>query len=328
MSVFSPAITGFRLILRRPAIALAEITWRWSFAAAAWFLGGMFVFGYLDSLPVNAVSRFLLGTGQPILIARAMKRVFEGSAFRFTEAGILLGIGLGAGWIVLASVGRTATVTSIAEELGIEIPTDGARLSSLARLNFLRLAASLASVLGVVGSALIASSVWASSHTSVADAGSILGLFWFAVCLLWVVVNWLLSTATIPAVLDRKGAMAAFVSTISLLTANTGGVISASAFFGAVHLAAFVLASGAAGVAFGLTGTIPAATVIAFMVFVAFAYCAIADFLYICRVAAYVSIIRADELGILAERSRPSPADDGSVDKTELILSDAPAPAF
>jgi hypothetical protein len=328
MSVFSPAITGFRLILRRPAIALAEITWRWSFAAAAWFLAGMFVFEYLDSLPVNAVSRFLLGTGQPILIARAMKRIFEGSAFRFTEASILLGIGLGAGWIVLASVGRAATVTSIVQELGIEIPTDGARLSSLAWLNFLRLVATLASVLGIVGSILIASSAWASSHTSVADTGSILGLFWFAICLLWVVVNWLLSTATIPAVLDRKGAMAAFASTISLLTANTGAVISAGTLFGAVHLAAFVLASGTAGVAFGLTGTIPRATVIALLVFVTFAYCALADFLYICRVAAYVSIIRADELGILAERSRPSPADDGSVDKAELILSDAPAPAF
>jgi hypothetical protein len=328
MSVFSPAITGFRLILRRPAIALGEITWRWSFAAAAWFLVGMFVFEYLDSLPVNALSRFLLGAGQPILIARAMKRIFEGSAFRFTEAGILLGIGLGAGWIVLASLGRAGTVNSIAQELRIEIFSAGSGFSSLVWLNLLRVAATLASVLGIAGSAVIASSVWASSHISVGDAGRILGLFWFAVCLLWMVVNWLLSTAAIIAILDRKGAMAAIASTISLLIANTGAVISANVLFGAVHLAALVLASGAAGVAFGLAGTIPVATVIALMVFVAFAYCAIADFLYICRVAAYVSIIHADELGILAEPSRPSPADDGSVDKAELILSDASAPAF
>jgi hypothetical protein len=328
MSVFSPAITGLRLILRRPAIAIAEIAWRWSFAAATWFLAAMFVFEYLDSLPVSAVSRFLLGTGQPILIARAMKRIFEGSAFRFTEAGILLGIGLGAGWIVLASVGRTATVTSIAQELGIEIPTDGARLSSLAWLNFLRLAATLASVLGIVGSVLIASSAWASSHTSVAHAGSILGLFWFLICILWVVMNWLLSTATISAVLDHKGVMAAFASTISLLTANTGAMLSAGALFGAVHLAVFVLASGVAGVAFGLAGTIPVATVIALMVFVAFAYCALADFLYICRVAAYVTILRADDLSTVAELSVPPHGAGGSVDKAELILSDAPAPAM
>jgi hypothetical protein len=257
-----------------------------------------------------------------------MKRIFEGSAFRFTEAGILLGIGLGAGWIVLASVGRAATVDSIAEELGIDCSTKRSVFASLASIHFLRVAATLASVLGIVGSVLIASSAWASSHTSVAHAGSILGLFWFLICILWVVMNWLLSTATIPAVLDRKGVMAAFASTISLLTANTGAMISAGALFGAVHLAVFVLASGAAGVAFGLTGTIPVATVIALMVFVAFAYCALADFLYICRVAAYVTILRADDLSTVAELSVPPYGAGGSVDKAELILSDAPEPAF
>ena len=323
----SPAITGFRLILRCPAIVLAEIIWRWSFAAAAWFLVVMFVVEYLDSLPVNAVSRFLLGSGQPILIARAFRRIFEGSTFRFTEAGVLLGLGITTAWIVLASIGRAVTVDSIARELGIEIFSAGSRFSSLAWLNVLRVAATLASVLGIAGSALIASSVWASSHIAGADIGRILGLVWFLVCVLWVVVNWLLSTAAIIAILDDRGAVAAIASTISLISARTGPLVSASAIFGAAHLAAFVLASGAAGIVFGLTGTIPAATAVALMFFVAFAYCAVADFLYIGRVAACISIIRADELGILAERSHPSPADDGSVDKTERILSDAPLPA-
>lgn len=324
----SPANTGFRLILRRPAIVLAELAWRWSFAAAAWFLTVMFAVEYLDSLPVNAVSRFLLGSGQPILIARAFRRIFEGSAFRFTEAGVLLGLGIAAAWVVLASLGRAATVNSIAQELGIEISSAGPRFSSLACLNGLRLAVTLASVLGIAGSAVIASSMWASSHIAVADAGRILGLVWFVVCVLWVVVNWLLSTATISAVLDRRGAIAAIASTGSLLTAQTGPVVSVSAIFSVAHLAAFVLASGVAGVAVGLTGTIPAASVVALMFFAAFAYCAVADFLYIGRVAAYVSIIRADELGILAKRSHTFPPPDGSVDKAELILSDAPAPAM
>jgi len=140
----SPAIAGLRLIFRRPAIALAEIIWRWSFAAAVWFLAVAFAVEYLDSLPVNAVSRFLLGTGQPILIARALKRIFEGSALRFTETGVLLGIGLGAGWIVLASLGRAATVDAVAKELGIDSSPRRWVFPSLASIHFLRMSAALA----------------------------------------------------------------------------------------------------------------------------------------------------------------------------------------
>ena len=323
----SPAIAGFRLIFRRPSIALAEIIWRWSFAAAAWFLAIMFAVEYLDSLPVNSVSRLLLGSGQPILIARALKRIFEGSALRVTEAGVLLALAVAFAWIVIASLGRAATVHSIAQELGIEISSAGSKFSSLAWLNCLRLTVTLASVLGIAGSAMISSSVWASSHIAVADAGRILGLVWFVVCMLWVVMNWILSTAAIFVVLDDKGALAAVGSLMSLIISKTGAVIFAGALFGAAHFMAFIAASGAVAVAFGLAAAIPRPTAAALVIFIVCAYCAAADFLYIGRVAAYVSIIRADELAILAERSHPSPVDDGSVDKAELILSDAPAPA-
>jgi hypothetical protein len=115
-------------MLRRPAIVLAEIIWRWAFAATAWFLAVVFAFEYLDSLPVNAVSRFLLGTGQPILIARALKRIFEGSAVRFAETGVLLTLAVATVWVVLASLGRIATVDSIANELGTWISSSGPRL--------------------------------------------------------------------------------------------------------------------------------------------------------------------------------------------------------
>jgi hypothetical protein len=324
----SPLITGLRVIARRPAILLAEISWRWTFAAATWFLAIVFAVEYLDSLQVNAVSRFLLGSGEPILIARALKRIFEGSAFRFSEAGILLGLGIAGAWLLLAPVGRVATIDSIAQELGIGSFSAGPRFSCLAWLNFLRVATMLASVLGIAGSALIASSVWASSHISIADAGRILGLFWFVVWVLWLAINWLLSTAAIFAVLDRQGAMSALSSTISLLTLETGAVTLACALFGAAHLGTFVLVSLAMGLAFGFSGTIPPATAFALTVFLGLAYCAVADFLYIARIAAYIAIIRADQLGSLADPSRPSPEINTSVDKAELILSDAPAPAM
>jgi len=324
----SPAIAGLRLIFRRPAIALAEIIWRWSFAAAVWFLAVAFAVEYLDSLPVNAVSRFLLGTGQPILIARALKRIFEGSALRFTETGVLLGIGLGAGWIVLASLGRAATVDAVAKELGIDSSPRRWVFPSLASIHFLRMAAALAAVLGIAGSALIASSVWASSHISAADTARILGLFWFLICVLWVVMNWLLSTAAIFAVLDGSGALAAVGSLMSLMISKTGAVISVSALFAIAHLAAFIAGGVAAVFAFGLADTIFHASVTALLIFIVCAYCAVADCLYIGRIAGYVSILRADDFPALAELSTPRYGPNSSVDKTELILSDAPAPAM
>jgi len=324
----SPAITGFSLIFRRPSIPLAEIVWRWSFAAAAWFLVVMFAVEYLNSLPVNAVSRFLLGTGQPILIARALKRIFEGSALRFTEAGALLTFAVIVAWIVLASFGRAATVRSIAHELEIETLSSQGVFGSLVAIHFLRVSLALASIVGIAGAALIASSVWASSQIGIADAGRILGLFWFLVCVLWAVTNWLLSTAAIFAVLDGKGPMAAVGSLTSLMISKTGDVISVSALFGAAHLAAFVAASSIAVVAIGLADAIPHATVAALIIFIIFAYCALADLLRIGQIAAYVSIIRADELPTSAADAGPAPTNDVSVDKAELILSDAPAPAM
>src|SRR5262245_34124938 len=103
MNVFSPIAAGFRLSLRRPAIVFAEIAWRWSFAVAAWTLAAIFLFEYLDSLPVTALDRLLLASSQPVFISRALHRIFEGSAFRFTKAGIVLAVGLGMAWIVASS---------------------------------------------------------------------------------------------------------------------------------------------------------------------------------------------------------------------------------
>jgi hypothetical protein len=55
MRPISPTAEGFKLVFRRPSIPLAEIAWRWSFAAAAWFLSAMYLFVYADTLSLNTV---------------------------------------------------------------------------------------------------------------------------------------------------------------------------------------------------------------------------------------------------------------------------------
>src|SRR5215470_19009819 len=153
MARVSPTAEGFRVIFRRPIIPLAEIAWRWSFAATAWFLGISLLLEYASSLRVNAVDRLLLATQQPVLILQAIHRIFEGSGFRFIRAGVLLAISLAIAWVTLASVGRTVTVRSIITEVNSEMnPTGGMR--SVLALNFFQLAVALAGVVGAIGSAL------------------------------------------------------------------------------------------------------------------------------------------------------------------------------
>src|SRR5579864_3320859 len=308
MTSFSPTAEGFRLALRRPAIAFAEIAWRWSFVAAVWVLGAMFLFEYMDSLPVTTANRLLLATRQPILISRAIHRIFHGSAFRFTEAGVLLAIGLTVAWIALASFGRAATVDALMEEFEISAaPGRRATLPSLLALNFLRAAVTVAALAGVVGAMLIGSSFWASTHISAADASRLFVLVSFFVWLAWVVLNWLLSVSAIFVVIDRSQTLGAIAATVRLCQQNPAPLLSTGALLGLAHIGAFIAASGVGFMLLGALGSVPAGLVWFAQAVLIFAYCAVADFLYTARLAAYVFIIRAEELAALSDSARVPP---------------------
>lgn len=317
------------MIFRRPAIPLAEIAWRWTFATAAWLLGTAFLLGYMGSLPVTAADRLLLGTQQPILISRALERIFHGSAFRFTEAGIVLLVGLAIAWITLASLGRAATLAALLEEFGLASgrsrQTSRRTLRSLLALNFLRVAVFLAAKVGGIGALLIASSFWASTHVSVADASRL----WFAALFLdglaWAVLNWLLSTAAVFAAIEQKGALSAVASCAGFCVEHPGRVVAAGIWFGLPHLGAFVTTWGAAFTVLSTVGAwrIGPALVLEFLIIAG--YCAVADFLYMGRLAAYVAMVRGPELALSGEASPTDPASgSSSVDRDELILSDVP----
>src|ERR1700688_3135680 len=252
----SPTPAGFRLILRRPAIPLAEIAWRWSFAVAVWFLGATFLLQYADSLSVNTVDKLLLGTRQPALILRALHRIFHGSALRFTTSGILLAIALTVAWIVLASLGRAATLKAMMEELGIT-PSPSTRhgmmgVSSLFALNFLRAGTTLAGIVAGFGALLIASGVWASTHLSAADAARLWLALLFLVWLSWAALNWPLSTSSLFVAADGVGACNAMSATVGWYRQRPGSVLAVGTWFGLIHGAAFLTACSAAFTVLGM----------------------------------------------------------------------------
>lgn len=331
----SPTAEGFRLIFRRPAIPLAEIAWRWSFALAFWFLAAMFLVEYANSLPVNILDRILIGTRQPALILRAIHRIFHGSALRFTVSGTILAIAITVAWIALASLGRAATLKAMIEELGI-IPSPSTRrgimpISSLCGLNFLRAAVTLAAIVAGFGAVLIASGVWASTHLSVAGAARLWLALLFLVWTAWAALNWLLSTSTLFIATDHVGVFTAVSTTVGWYRDRLGSVLAAGTWFGLVHTGAFLTAYGAGFTVLGMAQVLGAGPTLFLEFLIIAIYCAVADLLYIGRLTTYLAIIRGGPTFDLPEPQVPPPMFPGtertSIDQSELILSDVPLPA-
>jgi hypothetical protein len=325
MSSFSPTAEGFRLIFRRTAIPCAEVVWRWTFAATAWLLGAYFLLEYMGSLPVTAADRLLLGTQQPVLISRALRSIFHGSAFRFTEAGIVVLIAIAVAWVVLASLGRGATLSAMLEEFGVASGPTRGTLPSLFALNFLRVAVFLAAKVGGIGAVLLASSFWASTHVSAGDAARA----WFAglvlVGIVWAVLNWLLSTAAVFAAMEQKGALSAIGSCARLCVERPGRMLAVGIWFGLPHLGAFITAWGAGFTVLSTVGALRMGPALVLEFLITAGYCAVADFLYIGRLAAYVAIVRGPEIELSREAFLIAPqSGPTSVDRDELILSDVP----
>lgn len=331
MNSFSPIAAGFRVIFRRPAIALAEIAWRWSFAAAAFVLGATFLIEYLESLPVTPLERLLLASHQPVFISRALHRIFEGSRLRMTEAGIVLFVGLALGWIAVASLGRFAILDSLVEEFGIA-PARARRgaCASLVALNTLRFVVLLAAVIAAAGAALVASSGWAASNLRPAEAARLSGLLLFSVAVSWIALNWLLSVAAIFPVAEQGTAFDGIASVLRLLEGRTGPLVLIGLLFGVLHVGLF-LAATAIGISILVAAHPLAARVVVFLELVVIAaYSAVADFLYVSRLAAYIGLLRQEDVAT----SEKSPADGfgpdtrSRIDPDELILSDVPLAAI
>src|SRR6202022_3439760 len=205
----SPTLEGFQVLFRQPALGLAEIAWRWSFSLAVAASLLYSVGQYLATLPVTSAEIFLLRTRQPVLILQALDRIFQGSAPRAVAAAIVLALALTLGWIVLASVGRAATLKALFGYFRENSePSDSAvdgtagtpswRMASLIGLNSLRASAALAAVVGgTLGALLLAAA--SSSRTDPAPGRALLIFFVLTMLagLAWTTLNWVLSLAAI-----------------------------------------------------------------------------------------------------------------------------------
>ena len=309
----SPTLEGFRAVFRQPAIPLAEIAWRWSFGVAAMFLAGASLLEYFDTLPVSVRDMLLLRSRQPILIARAISHIFHGSAFRFASASVILMAALTIGWSIIAAIGRAATVRAVLDYFSIrneDVPSSDrshvlerkqSKLRSLVGLNLLRVVLTLATAIACVGAAILAG--FASSSAD-PQPGLVFLLFMpliLLVWLLWSVLNWFLSLASLFLIEQDNDILGAISAAVDLYRARLGPILSVGFWFLLAHVFALVVATTIVAFPLAFARVLPAGVVLGGVLLVMLLYFAVADFLYVGRLAAYLCIIEQPD-------SPPQPA--------------------
>ena len=334
----SPTLEGFRTAFRRPSLTLAEIAWRWTVGALAWALFFFWFIEYLDTLPVTKGDATLLWTRQPLLVGRAIAHILRGSLSRAVLAALLAALALSLLWIVAASVGRAATVRALLDYFRKDVASNDSTeasgaiepwpLRSLIGLNFLRAALALAAVLAFVGAAVLVS--FASPKAS-PQPGLVFILFLplaGMICIVWSMLNWLLSLAGIFAVRNGEEALGALSAAVTFSRERAGAVSAVSTWTGLAHLTALVGASSLASLPLAFIHVVPSWLVIASVIALALAYFAVTDWLYMARLAGYVCIVEMPDalLAPSPPKSRPAPSTplQISIDRDEPILSDVP----
>lgn len=324
MAAWSPTLEGFRTLFRRPAVALAEIAWRWSFGAAAWVLVGLCILEYLDTLPVSNFDRVLLRSHNPTLVFEALAHIFHGSIPRLVLASVVMFSALVLLWILVASFVRGVTLEAVVEYIrqraadaqaglpgagGTTLPvpssvavaggdaTSGVwHQRSLTGLHFLRAGAALSAGASGLGGLILAS--FASSKTEPHPglvaflALAILSLVW----LVWSSLCWFLSLASIFVVRQGKDTFAAVAAAVDLTRDRVGPVMAVGTWFGLAHLVLFIVASSAVTFPLAFAQILPIGYVLIAVLLLTLAYFAIVDSLYIGRLAGYVAILEAPAL--------------------------------
>lgn len=339
----SPTAEGFRAAFRRPSLTLAEISWRWCTGATATALFFFGFFEYLSTLPVTKGELLLLRSRQPYLIGQALAHILRGTLGRVAVSGLLAALLLSLLWMVAGALGRVATVRGLLDYFRNDAADNGATrngphslLHPIIRLNFLRISVTVAAVFGFVGASIIAGFASPDSHPRPGLAFILFlplaGLVW----LVWTALNWLLSLAGMFAARGGEDAVDAISSAVALCRERTGAVAAVSTWTGLAHLTAFVGATTLVSMPLGFIAVVPWRLVVAVMILITLAYFALADWLYMARLAGYVCIAEMPE-ALLAPipplpaytppSAPPAPPVETAIDRDELILSDIPSPA-
>ena len=334
MSRSSPTVEGFRATFRLRSLTFAEIIWRWIVGSIGWALFLFSLFEYLNTLPVTRGDRTLLGSGQPLLIGKAISHIFHGSLNRVVFTALVAALALALIWIVAASIGRIATIRTLLARfensnsfISVE-PSSFSAFRALLGLNSLRVASTLAALLAFLGAAILVSFASRPAHPHPGLAFVLFLPFAAAICIAWPILNWFLSLASIFAIRDSADTLTAFSAAVTFFRERLGPVLAVSTWTGLGHLVAFSAFGTAVSFPLAFSQIAPQRLVLAVILVCMLAYFAVVDWLYIARLAGYIFILEMPEPAPEPSAAPTSPASGSTlqttIDRDEPILSDLP----
>ena len=288
----------FAAIRQQPALPLAEITWRWCFAAAAGLVAAVAMLEYLNSIPVSWGERLLLESDQPLLALAAVAHALRGSAARLAVGGIVAETAVAILWMLFSALGRLVTLQAL-------LPEARGRYRPLLGLSFLRAGLFLSAVLALAGALILAGFAGPVGDAAprVVLAATLAACIW----LVWVLLNWLLSVSAIFVVRDHQDTFGAVGATVDLIRNAFGDIVLTSLPFVLLHYLALAAAVASGVLVFDVMTRVSPQAGWA-LAAIAVGYFAYADFLYITRLAAYVSLAEpGGEVAVLPVPEKPIP---------------------
>jgi hypothetical protein len=269
------------------------MAWRWAFGAAAWMLVLLALWIWLDSLPVSRADQFLLGSGAPALIGRAITHIFAGTTARLLRAFAVLLPGFVLLWTVSAATGRAAILRTL-------VPESPLSWRTLLAVSFLRAMIAVAATIGIVAACIAFVRVSAPAPPAEGRPDAALALFFtliFTVFICWSVVNWFLAIAPIYAIRSR-GLGQTLSATLANFRENTGKWFWVGGMFGFIHLGLFVVFSGIATMPLGVASVVPRLFTLLAIAVITLAYFALADAVHVLRFVAYLAMAETDHTSV------------------------------
>ena len=275
-----------------PALVVGEIAWRWTFGLIVLLVLAFGFMVYLSTIEVSAPALWLISTREPAAIAAAFLYMFRDSGWAATRISLIALPPLGILWIMIASIGRAATLRPI---FAAGTPESAQRGRSgwrqLLGLNFLRFSLWVAASIGCAAWLVIA-------FTAVDDPALSLLIFLAVtsvVFVIWAGLNWMLSIALIFSVRDGADTFESISLAVDLFSRRFSQLFVTSSGWGAARGIAFIAGVFLLRGVLSFSGRVPSGFLVIAGLAVALAYLAFADLLYIGRLASYVTIVEGED---------------------------------
>ena len=290
----SPFQEGFAVLREEPLLLVAELTWRWCFALAAWILALVAAALFLDSVKLSPADRFLLSTLRPSLASTALTHILHGTLLRYVWIKCIVVAGLTVLWCFAAAAGRAASLRSLVPLFGGDDRAEeaGWQFRPTFTIHLLRAAWTWTALGCFVGSVFLGSAMLQQQRAARAAFFYVFGI---ALSLVFgVVLNWFFGLAPLFCIRDQATSRDAVSLTLDFCTRQGGRLFGLSVGFLALRMvwagSMFLLVLSPVS----LGKHVAVGWILLLMFLLSLIYFAGADALYLARLGAYAALAEID----------------------------------